>query len=253
MIFRSIKAHIEKENWFAVGIDFFIVVVGVFIGMQVANWNEARSDRIDEQATIKALHEEMIAAEALTANIISYRTLYASDIAEATNVLFGLVPERRLSDGECTALAGSSALYLGRVDLPALSRLQATGRLNIVRNSNLNTALVGLLQRREALEIAIGLESAMHDLAHLYPDAFKMQSVLNPSELRENGFERSFTASCDRDYIRTNQNLMNDIALNADTFDAFIRDGLGPWLVQVKEVHKQLDLALKISHDEATP
>lgn len=43
MIFRSVKAHIEKENWFAVGVDFFIVVVGVFIGIQVANWNEQRS------------------------------------------------------------------------------------------------------------------------------------------------------------------------------------------------------------------
>ena len=42
MIFRRIKAHIEKENWFAVGIDFVIVVIGVFIGIQVANWNAAR-------------------------------------------------------------------------------------------------------------------------------------------------------------------------------------------------------------------
>ena len=42
MIFRRIKAHIEKENWFAVFIDFLIVVVGVFIGLQVSNWNDAR-------------------------------------------------------------------------------------------------------------------------------------------------------------------------------------------------------------------
>ena len=42
MLFRRIKAHVEKENWFAVGVDFAIVVIGVFIGLQVANWNEAR-------------------------------------------------------------------------------------------------------------------------------------------------------------------------------------------------------------------
>ena len=45
MIFRRIKAHVEKENWFAVFIDFCIVVVGVFIGIQVANWNQARAER----------------------------------------------------------------------------------------------------------------------------------------------------------------------------------------------------------------
>ena len=45
MILRRIKSHIEKENWFAVFIDFIIVVVGVFIGLQVANWNDARAER----------------------------------------------------------------------------------------------------------------------------------------------------------------------------------------------------------------
>ena len=44
MILRRIKAQIEKENWFAVGVDFLIVVVGVFIGIQVANWNDARAN-----------------------------------------------------------------------------------------------------------------------------------------------------------------------------------------------------------------
>jgi hypothetical protein len=44
MIFRRVKAHIEKENWFAVFIDFLIVVVGVFIGIQVANWNEEQAE-----------------------------------------------------------------------------------------------------------------------------------------------------------------------------------------------------------------
>lgn len=37
MILRRIKSHVEKENWFAVGIDFAIVVIGVFVGLQVAN------------------------------------------------------------------------------------------------------------------------------------------------------------------------------------------------------------------------
>jgi len=41
MILRRITEHVKDQNWFAVGIDFFIVVVGVFIGIQVSNWNEA--------------------------------------------------------------------------------------------------------------------------------------------------------------------------------------------------------------------
>ena len=55
MILRRIKAHIENENWFAVFIDFLIVVVGVFIGIQVANWNEARAESQREVSYLAAL------------------------------------------------------------------------------------------------------------------------------------------------------------------------------------------------------
>ena len=42
MLLRSLTKHVKDQNWFAVALDFFIVVMGVFIGIQVANWNEAR-------------------------------------------------------------------------------------------------------------------------------------------------------------------------------------------------------------------
>ena len=45
MIFRRIKAHVAKEDWFAVFIDFLIVVFGVFMGFQVQAWNENRGDQ----------------------------------------------------------------------------------------------------------------------------------------------------------------------------------------------------------------
>ncbi|NNU16527.1 hypothetical protein HK107_09365 [Parvularcula sp. ZS-1/3] len=43
MIFRRILEHVRTQNWIAVGIDFVIVVVGVFIGIQLGNWNEERA------------------------------------------------------------------------------------------------------------------------------------------------------------------------------------------------------------------
>lgn len=45
MILRSLTQHVRDQNWFAVALDFFIVVFGVFIGLQVNNWNAARADR----------------------------------------------------------------------------------------------------------------------------------------------------------------------------------------------------------------
>ena len=219
------------------------------MGIQVSNWNAARADRLDEQATIRALHDEIIAAEAVTQRVLRYRLQFSQGLATATNILFGLEPERALTELECSSLATSHIYYVGRVELPALSRLQATGRLDIVRDPALNAALAGFLQSREALELAIDDDTFLKDLLHLYPEEFNARSTLEPSEFRD-GLERSLLATCDLDAVRSNRNLMNDIAYNADSFDSFMRDGLGPWLAQMEEVHRKLDFTLGIQHDE---
>jgi len=39
---RGVIEHVRKQEWTAIAIDLAIVVVGVFIGMQVSNWNAER-------------------------------------------------------------------------------------------------------------------------------------------------------------------------------------------------------------------
>ena len=45
MFVRKISKHLQKQDWAAIAIDFVIVVVGVYLGIQVDNWDEARADR----------------------------------------------------------------------------------------------------------------------------------------------------------------------------------------------------------------
>ena len=42
MVIRRIREHAATHNWFAVGIDLAIVMLGVFLGIQASNWNESR-------------------------------------------------------------------------------------------------------------------------------------------------------------------------------------------------------------------
>lgn len=49
MLLRSVSKHVKDQNWFAVFIDFFIVVVGILIAFQITNWNSDKQDRVDEQ------------------------------------------------------------------------------------------------------------------------------------------------------------------------------------------------------------
>lgn len=59
MILRRVTKHVQDQNWFAVGIDFLIVVTGVFIGIQVANWNGERVARSDEAGYLARLAADL--------------------------------------------------------------------------------------------------------------------------------------------------------------------------------------------------
>ncbi|NVJ65943.1 MAG: hypothetical protein HWE16_05590 [Gammaproteobacteria bacterium] len=81
MLLRRITQHIKNQNWFAVFIDFVIVVVGVFIGIQVANWNERINDKKRAENYKVRLIEEM------TNN---RNTLFARQDSFAQQIEYGL-------------------------------------------------------------------------------------------------------------------------------------------------------------------
>ncbi len=55
MILSRISAHIRAQHWTAIAIDFVIVVVGVYVGLQVNLWNEARVESLRRQQIIDSL------------------------------------------------------------------------------------------------------------------------------------------------------------------------------------------------------
>ena len=59
MLLRRIIEHVKTQNWTAVALDFVIVVVGVFIGIQVANWNDARAEEKAYQSARLRLIDEI--------------------------------------------------------------------------------------------------------------------------------------------------------------------------------------------------
>ncbi len=55
MILRRIIAHFRKQEWTAIGIDFFIVVVGVLVGLQVNDWAARQADARRGEAYVQRL------------------------------------------------------------------------------------------------------------------------------------------------------------------------------------------------------
>lgn len=59
MLLRRVIGHVRSQNWTAVAIDFVIVVVGVFVGLQAQQWAEAQSERKREKEYLVALAKDV--------------------------------------------------------------------------------------------------------------------------------------------------------------------------------------------------
>lgn len=59
MILRRIVAHFRKQEWTAIGIDFLIVVLGVFVATQVADWSAREADRRRGEAYVQRLIQDL--------------------------------------------------------------------------------------------------------------------------------------------------------------------------------------------------
>ena len=59
MILHHLALRLRQQDWAAVTIEFLLVVAGVFVGIQVANWNEERKQHALESAYLARIAEDV--------------------------------------------------------------------------------------------------------------------------------------------------------------------------------------------------
>ncbi len=97
MFLRRIVEHLKAQHWTAVALDLAVVIVGVFIGTQVSNWNQ---DRIEKREAERLLLELRPALQSFTDFLKRPRTITR---------LPGAIRTPRLLDGVATPGLGPSS------------------------------------------------------------------------------------------------------------------------------------------------
>ena len=72
MRFKRFLEHLRQQDWVAVTIEFVIVVTGVFLGLQVNNWNEARVDNERAHTYLMRIHGDLEAEAVATDRRIAF-------------------------------------------------------------------------------------------------------------------------------------------------------------------------------------
>ena len=150
MLLRRVIEHVKTQNWTAVALDFVIVVVGVFIGIQVANWNAEQSNRKLERHYLERLIEDMDESIARTKRgqgFVEYNQTNAWVVQKSlTDCRIPKGREDQFADG---------LFQIGRFrpvsyELGTVNELQSAGNFSIIRNPDIRAQLTTLVSDAKA-------------------------------------------------------------------------------------------------------
>jgi hypothetical protein len=244
VILEKMAHAVARQDWSTVLLEIVIVVVGIFIGLQVDDWNEARRDRIDEREFIARLHGEMDISRDFLFVIQARHQNTWENAGDALDVLFSRNGRDELTDEECEAIGRSIYRVPVKIQLPSLEELMATGRLNIVKGLEIRTALARLEQLSESTRSIIDSSHTVF-LSTKYPDLIWMEGYWSAEE---NEIRGAF--HCDLVAMRASKGFLSDYSMNADSFDAFYNKGAKLELEQLEYIHGLVDSYLDLRHPE---
>ena len=152
MLLRRITQHVKDQNWFAVVIDFCIVVIGVFIGIQVANWNDVRQERAQESIYLERIITELETSIEAQKNEVEF----AQSVFDGSSLLIQVTDKGSLEGVDPktleTSLRRFGVVRSTGLNLTTFHELQASGRINLIRNNQVRRSLSELkynFDRRE--------------------------------------------------------------------------------------------------------
>ncbi len=248
MLLRRFTRHVKEQNWFAVFLDFLIVVVGVFIGIQLGNWNTAQQDRRLERGILERLHTEIAAREAEHGEAAAEEADVRRRLYDARMVLLGLVEPRPLTPEECTAVSRSDAPLLPDVGVAVIDELVSTGRLDLLTNAGVRSAVSEVHQLRGRSETRFNtyLRGGL-SLIRSYPQLVPFGIAPTDDPEDEDGYTPAF--NCDTEGMMEDPAFLNDFAQNVSIYATggnVIRDNT----LVIRTLHEALDEELGLTHGD---
>ncbi len=174
MLLRRVIEHVKAQQWTAVALDFVIVVAGVFVGLQVQEWNAARGHRAAEIVHLKSMEEDVVySIGSLERLLVSMEQQQA---AHAALYGYSADPGATLAHDELDRLVGVGLFYLPELNIRQVTfeALKSSGQLAAIRSP----ALVSRLQSLSSeVATALSLQSDETEVTYQFSDPLLIANV----------------------------------------------------------------------------
>jgi len=232
MILRKLTIALKEQNWSTVLLEILIVVVGIYVGLQVDGWNEARKDKAKGKIYLERLARDI----ERDADLLS-RSIQSADnrVADAILAMNGLADPTLLESDPCQFLAS-----IGRVSqnfFPVLyshtfTEIVSSGHLELIKNDDLKDEL--------------GQYYTAHESAEQWMDSYRQINL---------DYAKAFAGVLNRDQLKAVARFEDGDQCQIDIEQAMAarqrildREGLSDWLPRLEIRQERLSQRLQRSH-----
>ena len=171
MILRRLSQSLKEQNWAAIVIEFVLLVAGVFLGIQVANWNEDRAN----QKLAKILTERLRDDLKIEAWSYEFQIQYYQEVLSNAEKALDILEGRSKESNEQLLI---SAYRATQYNLPTRRRatydeMTSTGTISLINNQQLRQT-ASLIYTNPVLDTANN-----ETLGSRYRAAFRMHVPIN--------------------------------------------------------------------------
>ncbi len=245
MILRRFMKHVTEQNWFAVGLDVIVVIVGIFLGLQVQGWYEDRSERVLEQNYLLSLHNDVQSSTQTLSVTLSSQVKIRTHLIEILDYLAGELSQDNLTTEHCIQMSLSHVLYNAIPGLPAAQSLITSGDMEIIQSDQLKKNIASYLAAAELLNSRQeNIRSTMTEISASHPDIIE----IDVQAAKKLVLGETSAPVCHFEKMNENTLLKNQLAMNAMR-QTFLLSTLNTQRAALEELHKLIDQVLSITHE----
>ena len=160
---RRWSGKAREQNWFAVAIDFAIVVAGVFLGIQMANWNDSRKDRIEERRYYTQILDDLRSDQQTLQETLRRAAGYDAAAENTLGSIRSGIPPNITPGQFAVDIHHAGFLYLPRPSRRTYDELISTGNLGLLQNEAAKAAIADYYKSFDDLRQWDGLLRSQQD------------------------------------------------------------------------------------------
>lgn len=141
MILRRFMKHVTEQNWFAVVLDVIVVITGIFLGMQVTEWNEDRKEQAQEVQYLDRMIDE---ADVAIASHQDYIIKHNVAISVGVELISALTDQSNCKDNDeklIQQMMTMTSFPPPRLRLATIEELSQSGQMRFIRSEVVREAM----------------------------------------------------------------------------------------------------------------